>query len=121
MTQTEVEAVSGMRGVEISESVAFGMGQRLHRVGILPFPASDLAYAVYPWAVSSARLAMAGWRPAYDNVTCLGVLLDGIRGHHAVAARRLDRREAAFGAASAAVALVGTAAVLRRHRNGGWA
>ena len=119
MTQTEVEAVSGMRRVELKESVAFGIGQRLHRVGILPFHATDLAYAVYPWVVYSRRLGLAGWRPAYDNVTCLGVLLESIRGHHAVAARRLERKEAAFGAASAAVALVGTAAILRQHRKEG--
>jgi nucleoside-diphosphate-sugar epimerase len=119
MTQTEVEAVSGMLRVELSESMALGIGQRLHRVGILPFPASDLAYAMYPWAVSSETLAEAGWQPAYDNVTCLGVLMDNIRGHHAMAARRLDRKDAALGAASAAVALVGTAAIMRRRRRKG--
>jgi len=116
MTQTEVEAVSGMRPVELSESMALGIGQRLHRVGILPFPATDLAYAVYPWAVSSATLIAADWHAAYDNETCLGVLLEGIRGHHAISARRVDRKDAALGAASAAVALVGTAAIMRRRR-----
>ena len=119
MTQTEVEAVSGMLRVELSESMALGIGQRLHRVGILPFPASDLAYAMYPWAVSSETLGEAGWQPAYDNVTCLGVLMDNIRGHHAMAARRLERKSAALGAASAAVALVGTAAIMRRRRRKG--
>ncbi len=119
LTQDEVELVSGMRRVELSESVALGTAQRLHRVGILPTPATDLAYAVYPWAVSSAILGAAGWQPAYDNETCLGVLIDGIRGHHAVAARRVDRRDATLGAASAAVALVGTAALLRRSRRRG--
>jgi nucleoside-diphosphate-sugar epimerase len=119
MTQSEVEAVSGMRPVELSESMALGIGQRLHRVGILPFPATDLAYAVYPWAVSCATLAAAGWQPAYDNVTCLGVLLEGIRGHHAISSRRVDRKDAALGAASAAVALVGTAAIMRRRRRKG--
>jgi nucleoside-diphosphate-sugar epimerase len=119
MTQPEVEAVSGMLRVELSESMALGIGQRLHRVGILPFPASDLAYAMYPWAVSSHTLEEAGWQPAYDNETCLGVLMDNIRGHHAMAARRLDRKDAALGAASAAVALVGTAAIMRRRRRKG--
>ena len=119
MTQTEVEQVSGMLRVELSENMALGIGQRLHRVGILPFPASDLAYAMYPWAVSSATLRAADWQPAYDNVTCLGVLIDSIAGHHAMAARRLDRKDAALGAASAAVALVGTAAILRRRRRKG--
>jgi len=119
MTQAEVEVVSGMRPVELSESMALGIGQRLHRVGILPFPATDLAYAVYPWAVSSATLVAAGWQPAYDNETCLGLLLEGIRGHHAISARRVDRKDAALGAASAAVALVGTAAIMRRRRRKG--
>jgi hypothetical protein len=36
-----------------------------------------------------------------------------------VAARRLDRKDAALGAASAAVALVGTAAIMRRRRGKG--
>jgi len=121
MSQTQVELVSGMRRIELSESVALGTAQRLHRVGILPSPATDLAYAVYPWVVSSATLGAAGWQPAYDNVTCLGVLIDSVRGHHAVAARRVDRKDAALGAASAAVALVGTAAIMRRHRRKGGA
>jgi nucleoside-diphosphate-sugar epimerase len=119
MTQAEVELVTGMLAVELSESMALGIGQRLHRVGILPFPASDLAYAVYPWAISSATLSEAGWQPAYDNVTCLVALIESIRGHHAMAARRLDRKDAALGAASAAVALVGTAAIMRRRRRKG--
>jgi len=119
MTQAEVEAVSGMHPVELSESMALGIGQRLHRVGILPFPPSDLAYAVYPWAISYPTLTAAGWHPAYDNESCLGVLLDGIRGRHAMAARRLDRKDAALGAASAAVALVGTTAIMRRRRRKG--
>jgi len=119
MTQSQVEEASGMHRVELSESMALGIGQRLHRVGILPFPPSDLSYSVYPWAVSSATLAAAGWRPAYDNVTCLGLLIDSIKGHHAMAARRLDHKDAALGAASAAVALVGTAAIMRRRRRKG--
>lgn len=116
LTQEQIEEVTGMHRVELSESMALGIGQRLHRVGILPFPASDLTYAVYPWAVSSATLTEAGWHPAYDNMTCLVALLDCIRGHHAMGARRLDRKDAALGAASAAVALVGTAAIMRRRR-----
>ncbi|GMA88509.1 hypothetical protein GCM10025868_37590 [Angustibacter aerolatus] len=93
-----------------------GTAERLHRVGVLPTPASDLSYVVHPWAVSAQRLREAGWVATYDNETCLGVLLEQVRGHHAVAARRLDRRDAALGAAGAAVALVGTAAILRRRR-----
>lgn len=116
LSQEQVERLSGMRHVHLSESAALGAAQRLHRFGVLPSPASELALAIYPWAVDPARLNAAGWAAAYDNETCLGVLLATIKGRHALAGRRVDRKDAALGAASAAVALVGTAAVLRRAR-----
>lgn len=112
----EVERLSGMRRVELPASLAFGTAERLHRLGVLPAPASDLAFVVHPWVVASARLREAGWAARHDNTTCLLELLEQVRGHHAVASRRLDRRDAALGAAGAAVALVGTAAIVRRRR-----
>ncbi|HEV7146627.1 MAG TPA: NAD-dependent epimerase/dehydratase family protein, partial [Pedococcus sp.] len=117
--QADLERLTGMRRVELSLRAALGTADRLHRVGVLPAPASDLAFVAFPWVVSSQALRERGWAPAYDNETCLGVLLDTIRGSHAVAARRLDRKDAALGAASAAVALVGTAAIVRRRRRKG--
>lgn len=116
LSQAEIEHLSGMRRVELTPAMAFSTAERLHRLGVLPAPASDLGYVVRPWAVSSRRLLEAGWSPTYDNETCLGVLLEQVRGHHALASRRLDRRDAATGAAGAAVALVGTAAIVRRRR-----
>jgi len=116
LQQEQVERLSGMRRIELSEATALGTAQQLHRVGVLPTPASELTYVLHPWAVSSATLVAHGWQPAYDNETCLGVLLHEIRGRHALAARRVDRKDAALGAASAAVALVATAALLRRAR-----
>jgi nucleoside-diphosphate-sugar epimerase len=116
LEQAEVERLSGMRRVELPASLAFGTAERLHRVGVLPAPASDLAFVVHPWVVASSRLRGAGWAPTYDNQTALGELLEQVRGHHALASRRLDRRDAALGAAGAAVALVGTAAIVRRRR-----
>jgi nucleoside-diphosphate-sugar epimerase len=116
LQQADVERLSGMRRIELPAALAFGTAERLHRVGVLPAPATDLAYVVHPWAVSAQRLREHGWAPVYDNETCLGVLLEEVRGHHAVALRRLDRKDAALGAAGAAVALVGTAAIVRRRR-----
>ncbi len=116
LAQNELETLTGMRHVELSPAAALGTAQRLHRVGVLPAPASELALAVYPWAVDSATLRAAGWEAAYDNETCVGVLLDSIKGRNAVGGRRVNPRDAALGAASAAVALVGTAAALRRAR-----
>jgi nucleoside-diphosphate-sugar epimerase len=116
LEQADVERLSGMRRVELPAALAFGTAERLHRVGVLPAAATELAYVVHPWAVSGQRLRESGWTPVYDNETCLGVLLEQVRGHHAVGSRRLDRKDAALGAAGAAVALVGTAAIVRRRR-----
>lgn len=119
LSQREVEHLSGMRHVTLPRAMAFSTAERLHRVGLLPAPPSDLSYVVRPWAVSAQRLLDAGWSPAYDNPTCLGVLLEQVRGRHAIGSRRLHRRDAALGAAGAAVALVGTAAIVRRRRRNG--
>lgn len=116
LSQEQVEALTGMRRIQLSEATALGTAARLHRFGVLPAPASELAHALYPWVIDSARLRAGGWVAAYDNETCVGVMLESIKGRHAVVARRVDRKDAALGAASAAVALVGTAAVLRRAR-----
>lgn len=116
LTEQSVERISGMRRMDLPAGVAFGTAERLHRLGVLPMPASDLAYVVYPWVVPVTRLRAAGWTPVHDNETCLGVLLAEVAGRRAVAGRRVDRRDAALGAAGAAVALVGTAAVWRQAR-----
>lgn len=122
LTQEEVEEISGMRRVELSPAAAEGAAERLHRLGVVPVPSSDLAYVSYPWVVAPTALAEHGWYPAYDNSTCLSILLDSVRGHHAVMARRVERRDAALGAAgaaSAAVAVAATAALMRRRRRRG--
>lgn len=120
LTQEEVEEISGMRHVELAPAAAEGAAERLHRLGVIPVPASDLAYVCYPWVVSTSSLSARGWYPAYDNPTCLSILLETVRGRHAVMSRRVERRDAAIGAAgaaSAAVAVAATAALMRRRRH----
>lgn len=119
LSQAEVEEISGMRSVEMSPSAAHSAAERLHRVGVIPLPSTDLAYVSYPWVIAPEQLSARGWYPAYDNSTCLSILLDEVRGHHALMARRVERRDAAIGAAgavSAAVAVAATAALMRRRR-----
>jgi nucleoside-diphosphate-sugar epimerase len=117
LSRSEVEALSGRASIELPASFAFGTAERLHRIGVTPAPASELHYVTHPWVVSSQRLLAAGWRPAYDNAMALEALLDEVAGRHAVASRRIGRRETAtLGAAGATVAVLGTAAVVRRAR-----
>lgn len=121
LDQSQVEELVRLRRVELSRAAAQGAADRLHRLGVLPLPASDLDFVTYPWVVEPAALTRAGWSAQYDNIAALQVLADQVRGHHAVLARRVARPDAtalaaAAGAASAAVAAVATAALMRRRR-----
>lgn len=116
LEQDQVERLSGMARVEMPAAVAFATASRLHRLHVLPTAGSDLAYVVHPWVVSSARLLEAGWRPRFDNVTAFGVLLTELAAQDIAGGRRVGRRDATMGAAGAAVAVVGTAALVRAAR-----
>ncbi|MFI5532791.1 NAD-dependent epimerase/dehydratase family protein [Kitasatospora sp. NPDC051853] len=118
LEQEEVEALSGIRRMELPAALALGTAARLHRLGLTPAPAGDLAYTMYPWVVSGSRLYEAGWRPTFSNEEVLAELLEQVAGKHAVAGRRLGGKEATagLGAAGATVALVGTAALVRQMR-----
>ncbi|MDT0549180.1 MULTISPECIES: SDR family oxidoreductase [unclassified Streptomyces] len=118
LEQEEIEELSGIRRMELPSAVALGAASRLHRLGLTPSPAGDLAYTMHPWAVSGSRLHEAGWRPRWTNEEVLAELLEEVSGRHTVAGRRLGRKDAAttLGAAGATVALVGTAAIVRRAR-----
>jgi nucleoside-diphosphate-sugar epimerase len=116
LEQDAVEQISGLKSVELPARLTFGAAQRLHRLGVTPAPALDLRYVVYPWVVDCAALRAAGWRPRFGNADALRVLLEQRQGRHAVAGRRIARKEATITAASATVAVIGTAAIVRRAR-----
>lgn len=117
LEQEEIEELTGMRRMELPSAVALGAASRLHRFGLTPSPAGDLAYTMHPWVVSGSRLHEAGWRPEWTNEEVLAELLEEVSGRHTVAGRRLGRKDAtAAGAAGATVALLGTAALVRRAR-----
>ncbi|MDX3077711.1 SDR family oxidoreductase [Streptomyces sp. MI02-7b] len=117
LEQEEVEELSGIRRMELPPAIALGAASRLHRLGLTPSPAGDLAYTMHPWVVSGSRLHESGWRPQWTNEEVLAVLLEEVAGRNSVVGRRLGRKDAAtLGAAGATVALVGTAAMVRRAR-----
>jgi nucleoside-diphosphate-sugar epimerase len=119
LEQDQVEQISGLKSFELPARLTFGTVQRLHQIGVTPAPAMELHYVVYPWVVDCAALRGAGWHPEFSNEAALRVLLDQREGKHAVAGRRIARKEVtitAAGAAGATVAVVGTAAIVRRAR-----
>jgi nucleoside-diphosphate-sugar epimerase len=117
LEDADLERISGMRRLEVPQGIAFGTAERLHKLGVMSMPGTDLAYVVYPWVVSAQRLRDAGWEPRYSNDECLDALMEHVRERHTAGGRRIDRRDAALGAAGAALALVGTAAILRQARS----
>lgn len=109
--------ITGIREVELPAGTAFSIAERLHRVGVLPAPASDLTFTIYPWTVTSAKLRALGWQPQFSNAECLAVLMGEVQGRLGVAGRRMGGRDAAaLGAAGAAVAVLGTAAIWKQVR-----
>lgn len=119
LTQQRLEDLSGLKRVEIPASLAFATAERLHRVGVTPAPASELAYVMHPLVVPSTTLRAAGWTPEHDNESNLEVVLAAVEGDRAVAGRRIGKREttvAATSAAGATVAVLGAAAFVRAAR-----
>ena len=118
LEQDAVEQISELKSIELPARLTFGTAQRLHRLGVTPAPAVDLRYVVYPWVTDCAALRAAGWHPRFGNAEALRVLLDQRKGRYAVAGRRIARKEATITAtaAGATVAVIGTAAIVRRAR-----
>jgi nucleoside-diphosphate-sugar epimerase len=115
--QDDVERITGKRHIELPTAVAFGTAERLHRLGVTPAGSSDLQFIVHPWVVEITRLTAAGWRPTFANDDALAVAVAESSGRLAIGGHRLGRRDAAAGAAvGATVALVSTAALVRRAR-----
>ena len=119
LDQRRIEDLSGMKRVEVPATLAYATAERLHRVGLTPAPASELAYVMHPLVVPSTALRATGWRPLHDNEDCLRTVLDEVAGDRALVGRRIGRRDATVATASAAgatVAVLGAAAFVRAAR-----
>ena len=114
LERERVEALAGMRSVVLPASVAFATAERLHRIGALSGPASDLLYLQHPWVVGSQRLRATGWEPRWSNEAALEDHLHRVAdrvGRGFVIDRRYATRAAA--GAGATLAVIGSLALAR--------
>lgn len=122
LTTEEVFDLLGRKPVDLPESVAFELAQRLWASHLAAAPAGGLHYLMYPWVVDTRRLRDAGWAPQRTNREVLEAFTQLHRGHVTIGPLRTTKRAvataAAVGAASAATALA-TRAVKRRHESRG--
>jgi nucleoside-diphosphate-sugar epimerase len=134
LTDGELVRLTGMRRVELPARLAHATAERLRRTGTMTTSAADLSFVVRPWVVGSERLRAAGWQPRHAAADCVrevrepldnlapvagapGISAQGTGGAAVGAGvRRVEGRDAALGAAGAAVAILGTAALLRQAR-----
>jgi nucleoside-diphosphate-sugar epimerase len=117
-----VEARLGVKPLRLPEAVAVAAAQRLHRAGVSPSPAADLAFLTGPWTVHATALDDAGWHPRWTNEQVLDLLARRRGDAVTLAGRRVGRGEAAsLGAAGAAAAVLAAVALARaRRRSAPW-
>jgi nucleoside-diphosphate-sugar epimerase len=105
--QSAVERIARKRRVEMPVTVALDTAARLHRLGAAGGSPRDLEHLLGPVVVASDHLRAAGWAPSWTNEEALRAQL---------AAGGREGRAGAYTAAGATVALIGTAALVRRTR-----
>jgi nucleoside-diphosphate-sugar epimerase len=115
LDRRQVESIARMRSVVLPSAVAFATADRLHRIGALSSPSSDLHFLIHPWVIGSQRLRTTGWVPAWTNQAALAehVAALGDRvGRSLVVVDRKNATRAAAGA-GATLAVVGSLALAR--------
>jgi nucleoside-diphosphate-sugar epimerase len=114
LSQEEVEAVSGIRRLELPATAVMSTAERLHHHGVSPAPAEELDFIRYPWVIDAAKLRAQGWRPTWTNEQILQALMRQAQGRTAIAGRRVGRSEVT--ALTAAAAVLTAAALVRARR-----
>jgi nucleoside-diphosphate-sugar epimerase len=118
LDRDEIERISGLRSVVVPHALARVTAERLHRVGAIGSPASDLDYLMHPWVVGSQQLRATGWTPRWSNEGALSDHLDRLGDRAGKGLLVVDRKDATRAAAGATIALVGSLALARAARSG---
>jgi len=108
----ELDALIAKRRVDLPESIAFQVADRLWSLGMAEAPAGMLHYVMHPWVLSAEKLAREGFSCTHTSEEALVATLERTRGKVRVGRTRLDRRDIRRGAATGA-GIVGSVLVWR--------
>ena len=98
LSHEEVVAIARKPPLELPETVAFAVADRMWRLKVAEAPAGQLHHVMHPTVVSVERLLLAGWRPQFTNREALTEMVQAHRPYvnlGAVRARKRDVRIAA--------------------------
>lgn len=115
VTTDELLQVLGRQRVEMSESAAFALADRLWELGLGEGPAGMLHYVMHPWVVSVDKLAAAGFECVRSSMDAFVPVAERARAYVRLGPRRVRRASLARGAA-ATLGLVSAAAAIRTAR-----
>lgn len=114
----EIREMIGRRRADLPEAAAFSFADRLWSLGLSDAPPGMLHYVMYPWIVSPAKLADAGFTCNHTSRETFAASVPHIKEHVRLGRSRVRRGDLVRGAA-AGIGLVGaalTVSVARRRR-----
>jgi nucleoside-diphosphate-sugar epimerase len=115
LTTEEVLSITRKKRLELPETLAFSLAERMWRTGLSEAPPGELNYLMHPWVVDASKLKQAGWTPAHSNDAVLRETIESHRPWIALGRARVRKDGLAKGAA-ATLGVVGAMALLRRKR-----
>lgn len=111
----DIQAMLGRRRADLPEPAAFSLAERLWSLGIAEAPAGMLHYVMYPWIVSPAKLARAGFTCTFTSREAFASGAARVRDHVRIGRSRV-RRGDLVRISAAGAGLVGAALTLRAAR-----
>lgn len=107
--------IVGRRRVELPETSAFSVLERLWELGLAEAPAGLLHYLMHPWVMATDKIEAAGFRCTHSNADAFRATAERAQGYIRFGRRRLRKSGVAVGAA-AGVGVLGTMAAIRSAR-----
>ena len=115
LERDEVLEVVGRPVLDLNESRAFSLADRLWSAGLAEAPPGMLHYVMHPWVIAPDKLAAVGFSCSRTNLEALQQTVSRTRDYVRLGRNRTKKGSVAVGAA-AGLGLMGTLAAVRSAR-----